>query len=192
MPHFTPNGPRLRVCFNTPPRLSCTALPIQNNRSRQALCWIKSTYNLPSKFSLLEKLVYSQRQLSYKARAITDPIVSRDSYYKYDPRNRCSWKLDSFLQNNQHISLIYRKITLQQITFVPQSQQDFTWPTSAKSIKMRLVAIRRLRLRHFLLLDILGLEVCDQVLIEGRLDYLHSTIILQRGIDPSGTHARSP
>ena len=64
--------------------------------------------------------------------------------------------------------------------------------TSAKSIKVRLVAIRRLRLRHFLLLDILGLEVCDQVLIEGRLDYLHSTIILQRGIDPSGTHARSP
>ena len=87
---------------------------------------------------------------------------------------------------------------------------------------MRLVSIRRLRLRHFLLLDILGLAVCDQILIEGRLHCLHSTIIIQRlgqdlsdvvmcgglhdllpanfnggsgiqrGIDPSGTHARSP
>ena len=138
MPHFTPNGPRLRVCFNTPPRLSCTALPIQNNRSRQALCWIKSTYNLPSKFSLLEKLVYSQRQLSYKARAITDPIVSRDSYYKYDPRNRCSWKLDSFLQNNQHISLIYRKNNFTTNSFCALKPTRFYMAlgtTSAKSIK---------------------------------------------------------
>ena len=141
MPHFTPNGQRLRVCFNTPPRLSCTALPIQNNRSRQALCRIKSTYNLPSKFFLLEKLVYSQRQLSYKARAITDPIVSRDSYYTYDPRSRCSWTLDSFLQYNQHTSSIYRNNDFTTNNFCASKPTRFykaLGTTSAKSIKMRL------------------------------------------------------
>ena len=137
MPHFTPNGPRLRVCFNTPPRLSCTALPIQNNRSRQALCWIKSTYNLPGKFSLLEKLVYPQRQLSYKVCAITDPIVSRDSYYKYDPRSRCLWTLDSFLQYSQHTSSFYRKMIQQQITLCLKPTRFYMalGTTSAKSIK---------------------------------------------------------